>query len=78
MKNSDQKIGTDVSFHNDRVLRLKQVTEKVGLKKSWIYKQVSLGNFPEPVKLGPRASGFLESEIDAWLEERIQASRGQQ
>jgi prophage regulatory protein len=29
------------------------------------------GKFPASVKLGARAIGFVESEIDGWIAERI-------
>jgi prophage regulatory protein len=31
--------------------------------------------FPEPVSLGGRAVGWLEAEIQEWLQRRIEASR---
>ncbi|MEE2749373.1 MAG: AlpA family phage regulatory protein [Pseudomonadota bacterium] len=33
------------------------------------------GTFPAPVKLGARASAWIESEINEWIESRIAASR---
>ena len=32
-------------------------------------------NFPKPVPLGENSVGFLESEIDAWIKDRV-ALRG--
>ncbi|PLX39960.1 MAG: hypothetical protein C0608_10345 [Deltaproteobacteria bacterium] len=40
-----------------------------------MYNHISKDSFPKPIKLGPRASGWLESEIDSWLQERIEESR---
>ena len=34
------------------------------------------GSFPKPVRLGARAIGWIESEVDAWIREQIAASRG--
>lgn len=51
----------------DRVLRLPEVVERVGLKRPTIYKRARAGTFPQPIKLGPNSSGWLESEIDAFL-----------
>lgn len=56
---------------HDKVVRWPTVNERVGLCRSYIHKLISKGQFPQPIKLGQRASGWLESEIDAWLEERI-------
>jgi len=36
---------------------------------------MAAGTFPKNIKLGPRAVGWLETEIDDWLQSRIQASR---
>lgn len=55
-----------------QVLRLKEVEGKVGLKKSSIYSMVNKGYFPKPINLGARAVGWLDSEIDAWLAERME------
>lgn len=62
----------------DRVLRLPEVMDRVGLKRPTIYKRARAGTFPQPIKLGPNSSGWLESEIDAFLakakEQRDQAT----
>ncbi|MCY4399683.1 MAG: AlpA family phage regulatory protein [Gemmatimonadetes bacterium] len=47
-----------------------------GLSRSTIYVRLAEGRFPEPVRLGPRGVGWIESEIDAWMQERIDRSRG--
>ena len=56
-----------------RVLKLPEVTERTGKKRSSIYRDIAAGVFPAPVKLGERASGWLEHEINAWIAERIAA-----
>jgi prophage regulatory protein len=58
------------------ILRRPQVIARTGLKRSAIYEQMAAGTFPKCIKLGPRAVGWLETEIDDWLQSRIQASRG--
>jgi len=50
----------------DRIIRLPEVIERVGLSKSTIYQNIQDGTFPKQLKLG-RTSGWLESEIDAWI-----------
>ncbi len=32
-------------------------------------------DFPEPIKIGARAVAWVEEEVDAWIEARIEASR---
>lgn len=53
-----------------KVLRFSQVTQKTGLPKSTVYRLISEGKFPRQFKLSERSSGFLESEIDDWLDSR--------
>lgn len=57
------------------ILRLPQVKLRVGLSRSSIYLAVSNGNFPKPVRLGARAVGWIESEVDTWLRRQIERSR---
>ncbi len=53
-----------------KVLRFSQVIQKTGLPKSTVYRLISEGKFPRQFKLSERSSGFLESEVDDWLESR--------
>ena len=41
--------------------------------QQWIRKMIHQGKFPKPIKLGERATGFIEAEIDAWLAEKAAA-----
>ena len=59
-----------------RILRRKQVESRTGLSRSTIYARIAEGSFPRPIDLGGgRAVGWLESEIDAWLQALIEISR---
>ncbi len=57
------------------ILRLPEVKKSTGLSRSTIYMRISQGTFPKPVGLGGRAVGWLEAEIQEWLQQRIEASR---
>lgn len=57
------------------ILRLPAVKASTGLARSTIYARVAQGTFPRPVNLGGRAVGWLEAEIQEWLQRRIDASR---
>ena len=52
-------------------IRAKYLKAKDGLATSTRCKLISEGKYPRPVKLGPRMSAFIESEVDAWMAERI-------
>ena len=57
------------------ILRLPAVKATTGLSRSTIYLLVAEGSFPKPVGLGRRAVGWLEAEIQDWLQRRIETSR---
>ena len=57
------------------ILRLPAVKTRTGLSRSTIYLRVSQNTFPKPVSLGGRAVGWLEAEVQEWLQLRIEASR---
>ena len=58
-----------------RILRLPEIMSRTGLSRSTIYLRISQGTFPKPVNLGARAVGWIEAEIDEWLNHQIEASR---
>jgi prophage regulatory protein len=58
-----------------RVLRRPIVEEVTGLRRSTIYAAIAAGTFPRPIHLGPRAVGWLESDVDQWLAQRVAHSR---
>lgn len=58
----------------ETILRLPQVKARTGLSRSSIYLAVRRGEFPQPISLGPRAVGWVESSIDQFIEAKIKAS----
>lgn len=58
-----------------RVLRLPAVSDKVGMPNSSIYLMIANDMFPKPIKLSKRSVGWLESEINDWIEQRTHESR---
>lgn len=58
-----------------RIIRLPEVCERVGLGKTAIYGRIKDHTFPSPIKLG-RASGWVEEEVQQWVDQQIEASRG--
>lgn len=69
------KTTTEKYMTTRRLIRLPEVMNKTGYSKAWIYRLISRGVFPEPIKIGIRARAFVESEIDEWIENIIQFSR---
>ncbi|WP_423391449.1 helix-turn-helix transcriptional regulator [Burkholderia sp. LMG 21824] len=56
-----------------RILRMKQLIERTNLSRATLYVLMSSDpTFPRKIKLTARSIGFLESEVDAWIEARAQ------
>lgn len=51
-----------------RILRRPAVTAATGIPPSTLYRLIRDGRFPRPIPLGSRSVGWLQSEIDDWLE----------
>ena len=63
------------SLLNDKMVDMKFITKFTGLTDKWFYKLIQDGNFPKPIKLG-RSSRWMQSEVENWVDERINCSRG--
>ena len=55
------------------LLRLREVCRRTGKSRSEVYRRIAAGDFPQPVKLGERASAWPEHEVSAWIADRIAA-----
>ena len=55
-----------------KFLRLPEVISRTGYRRSNIYLLMSEGQFPKSVRLGPKAVAWLESEVDEWMQGRIE------
>lgn len=53
-----------------KIFRRPAVQELTGLSRSTLYDMMAKGQFPAPVKLGTRAVGWREADLNAWLESR--------
>ncbi|EFK2865819.1 helix-turn-helix transcriptional regulator [Providencia vermicola] len=62
------------SLLNDQFVDMKFITQFTGLTDKWFYKLIQDGEFPKPIKLG-RSSRWLKSEVEQWLQARIDESR---
>jgi len=59
------------------ILRLPTVKTRTGLSRSSIYLRMSENRFPKPISLGlgGRSVGWVESEIEEWIQQQIESSR---
>ena len=61
----------------ERFLRLPEVEQRTGMKKSAIYAGAKAGTFPHPIRLSSRCVAWRESEIQQWIAQRIAESQAQ-
>lgn len=54
-----------------RFIRQPRVTELTSIPKSSIPIEIEEGNFPAPVDIGKRSRAWLESEVHAWMNEKL-------
>jgi prophage regulatory protein len=51
----------------ERILRLKAVLERTGLRRSTLYRKMDEGTFPRSIKISTRCAGWRESAVTEWL-----------
>ncbi len=57
------------------IIKLPEVIKRTSLSRSSIYLKISKGEFPKQISLSERSIGFIEDEVNGWIDERIKASR---
>lgn len=55
----------------DTILRLSDVLKRTGLSRATIYNRIAKNEFPHQITLGERAVGWLNSEVESWINRRI-------
>jgi len=64
--------GTTVPYTpNDPLLRIAEVRKLTRRSTSRIYADMNAGLFPRPVRIGTRAVAWRESDLIAWLGQRV-------
>jgi len=59
---------------DDPLIDMNYITSFTGMTDKWFYKLISEGHFPKPIKLG--RSRWYKSEVEQWMQQRIEESRG--
>ena len=59
----------------ENLMRLPEVLKFTGFGRSQIYRLVNIGEFPKQIQISPGSVAWLESELEAWMEDRIRLSR---
>ena len=55
------------------IVKINAVKQQTNLSTASIYRLAKQGDFPKQIKLGVKASGWLQCEIDDWIQSRINA-----
>lgn len=50
-----------------KLLRVREVLDRTGLRRSTLYRLMAEGKFPRPRQLGMRAVAWVESEVEEWI-----------
>lgn len=61
----------DIKKNNQKILRIAAVKDCTGLSRSTIYLMISKGEFPKNVRIGAKAVGWVDSDLQSWIESRI-------
>ena len=62
-------------MENVELIPLPEVKRHTGLGRTKIYSLINSKEFPAPIKLSPRASRWVKSEVLSWVHQRIRDSR---
>jgi prophage regulatory protein len=61
---------------NNQIIKLPVVKELSALSSASIYRLIQKGDFPKQIKLSERSSGWLLSEVEGWLDNKINLRNG--
>ena len=57
-----------MEFALSKILKLSEVLERTGLKKTTLYSEIRRQAFPRPIQLSIRRVGWLDADLEAWLQ----------
>ena len=60
---------------NTKLIKLRAVKDWTGLSRSSIYAMMKNGDFPQSISIGARAIAWADTDVQAWIDSRIQASK---
>jgi prophage regulatory protein len=58
-----------------KILRASDVCTYTGLSRTTMYRLIRQRQFPAPIRLTTRTSGWMSDEVNAWLGQRMAESR---
>lgn len=51
----------------DNIIRIRAVLRRTGLSRSTLYRKISAGTFPKPVRISVNCTGWYESQVNRWI-----------
>lgn len=67
----------DPALPDQLIYRPAELIRLLGIPRTTLYRWVRQGDFPKPVKLGDRATGWHAADIEEWLASRPTAELAQ-
>ena len=58
-----------------KILKAKEVAEKTSFSTGHLRRLAKENKFPKPVQISENRSGWLEEDVNKWIENRIRAHR---
>ncbi|OZB59013.1 MAG: hypothetical protein B7X39_13015 [Lysobacterales bacterium 14-68-21] len=55
------------------IIRRPELLATIGLSRPTVYRMMKAGTFPQQVRLGAAAVGWLRVEVEQWIAERARA-----
>jgi prophage regulatory protein len=59
----------------ERFISYRQTSQRTNLSERSISRKVAVKEFPQPIPISPGRKAFIESEVDAWIEEQVALAR---
>ncbi|HHK2328925.1 AlpA family phage regulatory protein [Pseudomonas aeruginosa] len=56
-------------------LSLPEVKRRTGMGTTYIYTEMNAGRFPKAVRVGKRATRWIEAEVQDWCQGKLRAAR---
>ena len=54
----------------DRLLTIEEVKSRVRVGTATLYRWMASGQFPEPLRVGPKCIRWPSAEVETWLQSR--------
>ena len=70
-------VSSEPGTSSDRFMPRSEVISATGLSDTTLWREYRAGRFPKPIPLTKNRVGWLESEVRAWMADRLHSSQTQ-